>query len=49
MRGGEKQLIVEIGSYQRAEQVGFRGWICFEKNIAFESLDGQIIVIGKLE
>jgi hypothetical protein len=38
-------MIVEIGNYQFPDQVGYKGWVTFEKHVAFETLDGQVIVI----
>jgi len=29
-------MIVEVGNYTFPEQVGHRGWVAFEKYVAFE-------------
>lgn len=38
---------VEVGNYQFPKEVGYKGWVTFEKHIAFEKMDGQIVVIEK--
>jgi len=40
-------MIVEVGNYQFPEQVGYKGWVAFEKHVAFETLDGQVTVIDR--
>jgi hypothetical protein len=40
-------LIVEVGSYTYSEQVGYKGWVAFEKQIAFEGLDGGVVVLER--
>jgi len=40
-------MIVEVGNYQFPEQVGYRGWVAFEKCLTFEGLDGQVTVIDR--
>jgi len=40
-------MVVKVGDYQFPEQVGYKGWVTFEKYIAFETLDGQVIVIDR--
>lgn len=38
---------VEVGNYALPEQVGWNGLVTFEKYIAFEKLDGEVVVIKK--
>jgi hypothetical protein len=40
-------MIVEVGSYDFPEQVGYKGWVAFEKYIAYEGLDDEVVVIEK--
>lgn len=40
-------MIVEVGSYTYPEQVGYKGWITFEKQIVFEKLDGDVVVLAR--
>jgi hypothetical protein len=40
-------MIVEVGDYQFAKQVGYTGWVNFAKCVAFEALDGQVTVIDR--
>lgn len=40
-------MIVEFGTYEFPDQVGYRGWVTFEKHVAFESLDGKVTVTEK--
>jgi hypothetical protein len=37
-------MIVEIGTYSRPDQVGYKAWAKFEKIAAFEGLDGEMTV-----
>jgi hypothetical protein len=38
---------IEIGAYEFPRQVGYSGWCAFEKCIAFEALDGKVIIVEK--
>jgi hypothetical protein len=38
-------MIVEVGNYTFPEQVGYRGWVAFEKYVAFEGFDGQVTIV----
>jgi hypothetical protein len=40
-------MIVELGSYEFPDQVGYKGWVAFKKHVAFETLDGQVTVIDR--
>ena len=40
-------MMVEVGDYQFPDKVGYRGWVAFGKAIAFESLNGQVVVVKK--
>ena len=40
-------MLVEVGTYSHPNEVGWKGWVTFEKAVVFESLDGQITVIEK--
>ena len=40
-------LIVKVGSYAYPEQVGYKGWVSFEKQIAFEKLDGKVVILER--
>lgn len=40
-------MIVEIGTYSHPKEVGFMGWVMFDRNIAFERLDSEVVVIPK--
>ena len=40
-------MIVELGNYQFPDQVGYKGWVIFEKHVAFETLDGQVTVVDR--
>jgi len=40
-------MIVEVGNYTFPEQVGYRGWVAFEKYVAFEGLDGQVTIVER--
>ena len=41
------RMIVEVGNYTFPEQVGYRGWVAFEKYVAFEGLDGQVTIVER--
>jgi hypothetical protein len=40
-------MIVEVGTYSHPLEVGFDGWVVFDRSIAFEHLDGEVVVIPK--
>jgi hypothetical protein len=40
-------MIVEVGNYAFRDKVGYKGWVTFEKHVAFETLDGQVIVANR--
>jgi hypothetical protein len=45
--GGGVKTLVEVGFYKYQDEVGYRGWVTFEKEIAFERLDGKVILVKK--
>jgi hypothetical protein len=40
-------MIAEVGNYTFPDKIGFKGWVAFGKAIAFENLDGQVVVVKK--
>jgi len=40
-------MIVGIGAYSHPKEVGFKGWVVFDRSIAFERLDGEVVVLPK--
>jgi hypothetical protein len=41
------KTVVEVGFYKYQDEVGYRGWVTFEREIAFERLDGKVILVKK--
>lgn len=42
-------MIVTVGTYRHPKEVGYKGWVAFEKATAFERLDGEVVVIPRSE
>jgi hypothetical protein len=40
-------VICEIGTYDYPKQVGYNGWVSFERNIVFVRLDGELDTFKK--
>jgi hypothetical protein len=40
-------MILEIGTYSLPKEAGFKGWVAFDRTIAFERLDGEVVVLPK--
>jgi hypothetical protein len=39
---------VEVGTYDHPREVGYRGWVAFDRTVAFENLDGEVVVFPKI-
>jgi hypothetical protein len=46
--GGEF-MIVETGSYENPEKVGYLGWINLEKKTIYEDLYGNLVIMDRRE
>jgi hypothetical protein len=39
--------LVAVGFYKYQDEVGYRGWVTFDKAVAFERTNGEVVVIKK--